>query len=227
MAVKRYPNSILQRLPSGEFRLIASDLRLVELSRGALLFEPDQAPPYIYFPIDSVISFIGDTGEGGSMEVWAVGSEGVAGISGLFGNAKPFRGLVQVSGKALQSKSSVMRRHFQKCTPFHDGMLNYYHNLLSQVSYLGICNNSHSIEKRFGRWLLMIRDRVGANELKFTQDAIAAVLGTRRATISVAAATLQAAGLISYTPGTITIRNRKALEKASCRCYNVINSRWR
>src|ERR1700719_1373151 len=99
MAVRRHPNSILQSLPSGEFSSIASALSLVELSRGALLFEPDQPPPYIYFPIDSVISFIGDTGEGGSVEVWAVGSEGVAGVSGLFGRAKPFRGVVQVPGK--------------------------------------------------------------------------------------------------------------------------------
>jgi CRP-like cAMP-binding protein len=228
MAVRKHPNSILQRLPSSEFSSIASALRLVELSRGALLFQPDQTPPYIYFPIDSVISFIGDTGEGGSIEVWAVGSEGMAGVSGLLGSAKPFfRGVVQVPGKALQSKTSVLRRHFQKCTPFHDGMLNYYENLLGEVSSLGICNNSHPIEKRFGRWLLMIRDRMGTNELKFTQDAIAAVLGTRRATISVAAAALQAAGLISYTPGMITIRNGKALEKAACRCYNVINARWR
>src|SRR5439155_13484669 len=99
-----------------------------------------------------------------------------------------------------------------------------YHYLLMQVSYLGICNNSHSIEQRFSRWLLMIQDRTGSSELKFTQDAIAGVLGTRRATISVAAAALQAVGLISYTPGTITIRSRKRLLKAACRCYKVISS---
>jgi CRP-like cAMP-binding protein len=104
-------------------------------------------------------------------------------------------------------------------------MLNYYDYLLVQISYLGMCNNSHPIEQRFSRWLLMNQDRVGTKELRFTQDAIAGVLGTRRATISVAAAALQAAGLISYTPGTITIRSRKALEKAACGCYKVINSR--
>jgi len=70
----------------------------------------------------------------------------------------------------------------------------------------------------------MTQDRIRSSELKFTQDAIASVLGTRRATISVAAAALQSAGLIQYTPGSIRIRSRKGLERAACRCYKLINS---
>src|SRR6267142_531517 len=105
----------------------------------------------------------------------------------------------------------VLLRHFQKGGAFHDALLRYYHYLLVQISCLGICNNNHGIEQRFTRWLLMMQDRIGSPELRFTQDAIAAVLGTRRATISVAAAALQSAGLISYTPGSITIRSRKRL----------------
>jgi CRP-like cAMP-binding protein len=73
----------------------------------------------------------------------------------------------------------------------------------------------------------MIGDRAGTKQLKFTQDAIAGILGTRRATISVAAAALQSQGLISYLPGEITIESRKGLEKAACRCYKFIDSRRR
>ena len=73
----------------------------------------------------------------------------------------------------------------------------------------------------------MIGDRAGTKQLQFTQDAIAGILGTRRATISVAAAALQSQGLISYSPGAITIESRRDLEKAACRCYKVINSRKR
>jgi CRP-like cAMP-binding protein len=222
---KRYSNSILQDLPSGELASIASELKQVDLSKGAVLFEPDTVATRVYFPIDSVISFIGDTVEGGGIEVWAVGSEGIAGISGTLGKTKPFRGVVQVPGRAFVSKASVFRKSFQHFSRFHDAVLAYYDDLLLQVSYLGICNNLHSIEQRFCRWLLMIRDRARTKDLKFTQEAIAAILGTRRATISEAAACLQAAGLISYTPGSITIRSRKALEKTACRCYKLMNTR--
>jgi len=102
--------------------------------------------------------------------------------------------------------------------------LTYFDFLLFQISYLGICNNSHSIEHRFSRWLLMMQDRAQSPELRFTQDAIAGVLGTRRATISVAAAALQKAGLIRYTPGLIRIRSRKALERVACGCCKLIKS---
>src|ERR1051326_3173933 len=222
--MRRHLNSILRSIPASEFNPISAELKRADLSKGTLLFEPDQLAEHIYFPIDSVISFVGDTGEGGSIEVWAVGSEGLAGVAEILGRTKPFRGVVQVSGRALVAKAQAFRRQFQKCASFHDAILSYYHYLLVQISYLGICNNHHSIEQRFMRWLLMVQDRAGTGELKFTQDAIAGVLGTRRATISVAAAALQSAGLISYTPGAITIRSRKALERAACRCYKVIQS---
>lgn len=224
LAHKRYANSILQSLPRSDFAYLSADLKEVELSKGALLFEPRTPPVDIYFPIDSVISFVGESGAGGSVEVWAVGSEGVAGVSGILGNSRPFRGVVQVSGHALVSNGVVVRRCFQSCGAFHDAILAYYERLLLQISYLGICNNLHPVGQRFCRWLLMLRDRARTNELKFTQEAIAAVLGTRRATISEAAAALQNAGFISYTPGSITIRSRKGLESAACRCYKLINA---
>ena len=223
-AKKRYPNAILQALPSADFNSIAMDLKPVELVKGALLMEADRAQEYTYFPLTSVISFTGDTGEGGSVEVWAVGSEGAAGISGIIGRTKPFRGVVQVPGTALVSKSSTLRKHFQKGSAFHHATLKYLDYLMIQICYLGICNNSHSIEQRFSRWLLMMQDRARSIDLRFTQDAIAGVLGTRRATISVAAAALQKAGLISYTPGSITILSRKALKRAACGCYRAISS---
>jgi CRP-like cAMP-binding protein len=225
MAVRRCGNSILEDLPSSEFNSISPELKRIELSRGAVLFEPDTPVADIYFPIDSVISFVGDTGDRGSIEVWSVGREGAAGFSGVLGRTEPFRGLVQVPGEALISKAGILRRQFQKGTAFHDAMLGYYQSLLVQVAYLEICNNRHAIEQRFCRWLLMIHDRAGTDELNFTQDAISAILGTRRATISVAAAALQSTGLISYTPGSIRIRSRKALEKAACGCYGIINGR--
>ena len=103
-------------------------------------------------------------------------------------------------GTALVSKSSALRKHFEEGSAVHNATLEYLDYLMIQISYLGICNNSHSIEQRFSRWLLMMQDRARSMDLRFTQDAIAGVLGTRRATISVATAALEDAGLLSYTP---------------------------
>jgi len=221
---RRDENSILRSLPLSELKLLAPDLRQIDLPLSKRLFEPYTIPSDVYFPIDSVISFVGDTGEGGSIEVWAAGREGAAGMAAILGAAKPFRGVVQIAGRALALKASAFVRHFQRGAAFHDAMLGYYNYLLVQASYLGICNSIHPVEHRLCRWLLMTHDRAGSGTLKFTQESIAAILGTRRASISVAAAALQSAGLISYTPGALMIRSRRELERAACRCYKIISS---
>src|SRR5262249_54462787 len=125
---------------------------------------------------------------------------------------------VRVPGTALAAESSSLRKTFQRHSGFQDALMRYYDYLLVQISYLGICNNNHSIEERLSRWLLMVEDKIGSRQLKFTQDAISAILSTRPATISVAAAELQLKGLISYSPGSIKIQSRRGLEKAACRC---------
>jgi CRP-like cAMP-binding protein len=223
--MSKHRNSILGSLSAAVLPTISSDLKTVTLRKDTVLLQPGIPADYIYFPTTCVISFLGDTGEGGSIEVWAVGPEGAAGVSSLLGKTKPFRGVVQVAGDALVAKVQTFRRHFHKCAEFHEAMLRYYDYLLVQISYLGICNNRHNIEQRFSRWLLMVHDRTRTPELKFTQDAIAGILGTRRATISVAAAALQNAGIISYTPGFIRIESRRKLERLACQCYSVIKSR--
>ena len=223
MASKSKGNSILESLPSREFAAISRDLEPVALSKDAALFRPGKSSEYLYFPTGSVISFIGDTERGGGIEVWSVGSEGAAGISGVLGHATPFLGVVQVPGTALRARASVFREFLEDGDALRDVFLGYYHYLLIQISYLGICNNRHPLVQRLSRWLLVMEERVGESTLRFTQDSIAGLLGTRRATISVAAAQLQSAGLISYTPGAITIKSRRELRKIACGCYKVIN----
>lgn len=51
----------------------------------------------------------------------------------------------------------------------------------------------------------MTQDRVGSNSLPLTQEFMAQMLGTRRNSVTVAAGTLQAAGLIAYTRGSVTM----------------------
>ena len=70
----------------------------------------------------------------------------------------------------------------------------------------------------------MASDRTGSNALPLTQEFIAQMLGTRRAGVTVAAGTLQQAGLIHYHRGRITILDREKLEAASCECYRQIQS---
>jgi hypothetical protein len=48
------------------------------------------------------------------------------------------------------------------------------------------------------------------------------MLGTRRASVTVAAGALQEAGVIKGSRGSVNILDRKQLEKRACSCYGVI-----
>jgi hypothetical protein len=72
----------------------------------------------------------------------------------------------------------------------------------------------------------MIHDRVGDENLKLTQEAIASRLGARRAGITVAAGILQSARGIEYRRGQLHIKDRMALEEAVCECYPIMKSEY-
>jgi hypothetical protein len=94
------------------------------------------------------------------------------------------------------------------------------------LGQLAACNRLHSIYARCARWLLMTRDRVDADHFPLTQVFLAMMLGTDRSGVAIATGTLQRAGFIQYTRGTITIVNRSGLEEAVCECYAVARKQF-
>jgi len=70
--------------------------------------------------------------------------------------------------------------------------------------------------------LLLSLDRLPSNELVMTQELIANMLGVRREGVTEAAGHLQAAGLIGYSRGHITVLDRTKLEQRVCECYAVV-----
>ena len=60
-----------------------------------------------------------------------------------------------------------------------------------------------------------------SDNFPLTQEFAAMMLGAARPTVSVVAATLQKAGLITYRHGQVTILDREKLKAASCECYQA------
>jgi hypothetical protein len=70
----------------------------------------------------------------------------------------------------------------------------------------------------------MSHDRVGTATFPITHEFLGQMLGSRRATVTLSAGILQAAGLIRYHRGRVTIVDRAGLESVSCECYGVIKA---
>ena len=62
------------------------------------------------------------------------------------------------------------------------------------------------------------------DDLVFTHQWMANLMGVRREAISLAANPLQELGAIEYKRGNIFIKSRISLEKACCECYRIIHN---
>jgi|SRR5688572_7646921 len=217
-------NRILKGLPARESRLLAPHLRPLSLDKDTVLYEAGQRIKQVYFPEEAMISCLSVTADGESIEVCVVGNEGIIGITSLFENVTAFRAVVQIPGRAFAVSCDFLQTEFGRCDVVHRALLRYTNILLLQLSQTAVCNKFHSVEQRFCRWLLTAHDKSHVNAIPMTHDALARVLGTRRASISGAAAAFQRSGAIRYERGTISILNRKQLEAEACECYDMIST---
>jgi len=128
---------------------------------------------------------------------------------------------VSVAGTALALDRKHLSHCFTENTSIQKIVLTAYRSLITQVSQRAVCNARHSLLEKLSCWLLMIHDRVGNDNLKITQEAIAMRLGSRRAGITQAATILRGMEAISYVRGLIVITDRNLLESAACECYQI------
>jgi CRP-like cAMP-binding protein len=94
--------------------------------------------------------------------------------------------------------------------------------IMDQMAQVAGCNRRHIIVERAARWLLMTHDRVDGDRFLLTHEFLATMLGAGRPKVTLAAQRLQAAGLITYRRGVVTIEDRHGLERAACECYRVL-----
>jgi len=216
-------NHLLAALPLGEFRPWLSQLELVDLPLGGVLYEAGRAQPYVYFPTTAVVSLLYVTLNGSSAEIAVVGHEGVVGVS-LFmgGETSPCRAMVRHAGQGYRLRARALQEAFTSSTASRRLLLRYAQALMTQVSQMAVCNRHHSVEKQLCRWLLMTLDRLQDNHLRMTQEMISTMLGVRREGVTEHANKLQHAGLIRYTRGHIEVLDRKGLEERVCECYRVV-----
>jgi len=218
-------NHLLASLPDKEYQRLLPHLESFALAHGKILHQMDEPIEYCYFPFQAVVSLVTQMEDGKIVEVGLVGNEGMTGLAALLGQATSAeRAIVQIPDSGVRAKVEVVLKEFQLGQTFHTSVLRYTNLLMRQVAQTAACNASHTIEERLSRWLLMCHDRVESDQINLTQEFIAEMLGTRRATVNVGAINLQSAGLIKYNRGRIQIVDRKGLEGFSCECYDAVSS---
>src|SRR6516165_2590107 len=213
-------NKILAALPTS-LRDWMENLEPVRLSAGTVLFEPDEAIEHVYFLTNALVSIVSLNSEGTSVEVGSIGYEGMVGVPAILGGVTPYRAVVQMGGDAYRIAGRRLYEEFRRNPFLRDLLLKYTNTFLIQIAQSSLCNSYHTLQERLCRWLLVARDAVRSDVLLLTHDVIAHLLGTRRASVTVAAGLLQRAGLIKIGSGQITILDPQGLEAQSCECYSI------
>jgi CRP-like cAMP-binding protein len=222
-----HQNHLLDALPAADFQRFAPHLEHVALKLGDVLYEPGGKMRYVYFPTTAIISLLYVMQDGASAEIAIVGNEGILGIS-LFmgGETTPSRAVVQSEGYGYRIRSQLLKDEFSRFGPMMHLLLRYTQALITQMGQTAVCNRHHTVDKQLCRWLLLSLDRLGSNELTMTQELIANMLGVRREGVTEAAGRLQAAGLLKYRRGRITVLDRPGLEARTCECYAVVKKEF-
>ncbi len=163
--------------------------------------------------------------DGRTVEIGAVGIEGVTGSNALFGiNYAMLESIVQVPGTALRISRDILRGEMAKNETLRDILQRYAHFAVSEIAQTAACNRLHSLEERCCRWLLIAHDSARSDTFPLTQEFLALMLGTQRSGLSVIASILQNAGFIRYARGRLTIMDRAGLEATTCECYRTIQA---
>ena len=217
-------NRLLEALPLKDRERLLPQLTPISLSMKTVLFDPGQTISAVHFPLDGVISLVTSLQDGAIVEVATVGNEGLVGVPLVHGGSLAVRAISQVPGQTLRMDAETFGTEYERPGAFRELVENYLQALFGQISQAAACNRLHSNEERLSRWLLMSHDRVGTETFPITHEFLGQMLGSRRATVTLSAGLLQAAGLIRYHRGRVTILDREGLESVSCECYGVIKS---
>jgi CRP-like cAMP-binding protein len=220
-------NKLLAALPAAELERLAPHLELIELPLGQVLYETSEVEQCVYFPTTVIVSLLYVMQNGDSAELAVVGNDGVVGVSLFMGGlSTTSRAVVQNAGEGYRLSRIEMMSEFDRAGPVMRLMLRYTQALIAQMSQTGGCNKHHSTEEQLCRWLLLSLDRLPSNALVMSLALIAKMLGVGLDAAADAVDKLESLGMVGYTDGYFTVRNRSGLEARSCECYEAVKKEY-
>jgi CRP-like cAMP-binding protein len=213
-------NQILSRLSRQDFALLEPHLEAVDLPVRKSLEARKKLIDQVYFIESGFASVVANGTSKPSIEVGIIGREGMTGLAIVLGSDRAQHATyVQVAGKGLRISATRLRAADERSITLHRAMLRFAHAFLAQTTTTALANGRSKTEERLARWLLMAHDRLDGDQLPLTHEFLGLMLGTHRPGVTIALQALEKAGLIAHRRRSITILDRKTLEKRSNGTY--------
>jgi CRP-like cAMP-binding protein len=221
-------NRLLAAIPPNEYERLRPKMAAVKLRFGTVIYDAGGQIEHVYFPNSGVISLLTGVDGSATVDVGMVGHEGVVGLSAFLGKTiSAGRAIVLVEGTAIRVAVSDLADICPTGGVLQLAVLRFVRSMLVQVSKSAACYRFHAVKNRLARFLLMVTDRTGSDEIGMTQVFLSSMLGARREAVNKAAASLRAKGLIDNDRAYIRIIDRPGLEAVACECYESIRAEER
>jgi CRP-like cAMP-binding protein len=223
-----HSNAILAALSESDAAALRPHLKAAHLEQKTVLYEAGDAIKAVYFPVTAVVSLVVSLATGEMTEAAMVGKDGAVGMaSALDGKVAMSRAIVQLGGDAMVCDPAAFKGAALQSESLISKVMRHEQALFAQAQQSTACMAHHEVDARLCRWLLHARDLSGSDQLPFTQEFLAEMLGVRRTSVTAVARTLQEAGMIKYTRGKIEILDVEGLRESACECHETVNEQYR
>lgn len=206
-------------------REAGDDARVVSFKASQTVHAAELAVENAIFPLDTMFAGVARMRDGATVEIGCISNEGTLAIPLVLGGKWwMYDYLCEVGGEAVAMSPATLERLYRTHRPFRAAMERFIREYIFRAGQLVACNRLHSILERSARWLLFAHD-CGRDRISLTHEHLAALLGSRRAGVSVALSRLQQTGAIEYGARYITVTDRRGLESAACECYATLKGK--
>ncbi len=215
-------NSIIDGVVAHDRSGVLSRARVVSLDRSQVTTEHDTVMHTVDFPISALLSVVGTADDGATCELASVGAEGFVEIDASLRNDVAKRtAICLLEGDVVRMPLADFQRGLKEFPEFENRVYRAVRARVFTTEQLELCNARHPVTQRVARWLLVSAVRVHRTEFAVTHDFLAAMLGTRRPSVSEATASLEERGAIARGRNSITIADAGTLAACACECYAV------
>ena len=228
ISVDQSANRLLASLPSEDFARIALHLEPVVLPLGTLLHTPGNVIVEHYLPLNSLISVTVTMQDGRAAETGLIGRREISGMNAFMGcnETTQTEYVVQVAGDAMRIAADVLRAEFEEQKGVRSVLLRHTQAMIAQISQNVACNRLHTLEQRYARWLLEVRDRIGSDELRLTHKYIAVILGVRRASVTEVSGKFEEMKMLRTRRGRTWVVDPEALHGVACECHDMVSAEY-
>jgi CRP-like cAMP-binding protein len=220
-------NHLLASLSDEDYQHLRPHLKTVPVRAKQVFHKAGERLRYVYFLNGGVCSLTAVLSNGAMVEAAMIGDFGFVGLEAVLGDdtVSLSEAIMQVPDASAERLSVEAFKRVCAERPALRALVGRYLQLvIGQMIQTTACNARHGVPERCARWLLMAHDRMHGKRFSLSHEFLAEMLGASRPTVSQVAGKLQAAGLIRYSHGHVTVVDRTGLAAASCECYAAIRA---